>query len=553
MAKASDSISEAAALANPRRLVVLVPGFNGRASLWDSLRQRLESEANYGPRDAHWLIFDHNLKRLSVGTLDNLAIELQARIDAEWAGATRYEEIVLVGHSTGGLIARQVYLRAVGAVQGQDRSDWGERVTRIVLMASINRGVDLKSRRDLRPLAWAARVFRFLPHFTFEDILRGSDFLTNMRIDWIRHFTALADREPPGERSIHSTPEQGPLVVQLLGTKDDLVKRDDSRDVFAFPNGHYLTVPDSTHKDLYRLDIGTDPGRRYTVLRRAFVEDFSRGSDRPSVIEGHSVSRVVFLLHGIRASNVEDWIANLDQAIKAQSASGTVVIEPTYGYLSAARFTLPTIRRRYIPVFKDWYIDAIVKYPNAKLDIIAHSNGTYILGNSLVTSPGMRFVNVVLVGCVLPVDFRWGDLIQKQQVSRVRNDRANRDWPVALLCNALNGLGMRDVGTAGFAGFNGHDSYEVAFYPGGHGKALGPTYSSHLVDFISGQPPSKPETLQSSPGYFRPLSNAMPYLSKAVAMIVLGFLAWLLVLGQIVPIIIIVAIFLLTLFILEIL
>ena len=358
--------------------------------------------------------------------------------------------------------------------------------------------------------------------------------------------------------------------MQLLGTKDGLVRRDDSKDVFSFPNGHYLTVPDATHKDLYRIDLAEDPGQRYCVLRRAFVEDFSEGSERPpvnvggfvedfsegserpSVNVGGSVSRVVFLLHGIRALNVEAWIENLDKEIAARDPYQTVVIEPTYGYFSAARFALPTIRRRNISVFKDWYLDALVNYPNAQFEIIAHSNGTYILGNSLATSPGMRFVNVVLAGSVLPVDFAWGNLKQRNQVERLRNDRANRDWPVALLCNALRGLGMRDVGTGGFAGFYGHDSYEVAYYPGGHGEALGPAYCSHLVDYVFDQPPSKPTGLQPSPGYYRQLSNAMPYVAILFVLIIFGFLGWLLWLGKIIPVIAIILLILFILFILDI-
>jgi hypothetical protein len=91
----------------------------------------------------------------------------------------------------------------------------------------------------------------------------------------------------------------------------------------------------------------------------------------------------------------------------------------------------------------------------AEFSIVAHSNGTYMLGQSLLHTPGMRFITVVLAGSVLPQTFPWDQLAEHDQVIRVRNERANRDWPVAVLCSGLRGLQMRDVGTAGFAGFEG--------------------------------------------------------------------------------------------------
>ena len=127
MAASLESESESASShlqAKSLRLVVLVPGFGGQSSLWEPLRRMLEKERGYGPHEARWLAFDHHIKIWTTGRIDNLAVELQARIDAEWAGATSYGDVVLVGHSTGGLIARQVYLRAAGAVQGEERSDW---------------------------------------------------------------------------------------------------------------------------------------------------------------------------------------------------------------------------------------------------------------------------------------------------------------------------------------------------------------------------------------------------------------------------------------------
>jgi hypothetical protein len=125
----------------------------------------------------------------------------------------------------------------------------------------------------------------------------------------------------------------------------------------------------------------------------------------------------------------------------------------------------------------------------------------------------------------LPEDFWSNSPGVAAQITRVRNDRADRDWPVALLCNALRGLSMKDVGTGGFSGFWGATTAEVAYYSGGHGEALIPANQDCLVEYVFDQPLRKRPNLQSSPGYFRQLSNLMPYAAKALVAVLLAAIA----------------------------
>ncbi|QLE59889.1 alpha/beta fold hydrolase [Nostoc sp. TCL26-01] len=520
-----------------KRLVVLVPGFMGRCSLWGLLRERLEQEIKFRPHEAQWLLFDHKIKWWSIGSIDDLAIQLHSQIVAEWIRSGGFNDVVLVGHSMGGLIVRQAYLLAAGAVAGENASEWGQYVSRIVLLASLNRGVELRRVPWIWPLAWINRIFPFLPHLLLEDTQRGSNFLTNLRINWIRHFGALTEAHRRGELWTDNCPKRPPLVVQILGSRDGIVRREDSKDVLAFPRSHYLQVPDADHRRLYRLEFAADPELRYAVLRQGFIGEFP---DEPvGALETEhndaSIKRVVFLLHGIRASNVDDWIKGIERRISTRDLY-TIVKQPTYGYFSAARFVLPSVRRKNIVVFQDWYTEALAEYPTAEFDIMAHSNGTYILGQSLLTTPGMRFNNVALVGSVLPTSFPWKELMERGQVNQVRNDRANRDWPVALLCNALRGLRMEDVGTGGFAGFEGNATHEVAYYFGGHGEALKPDYQDILVDFVFNGTVQEPATLSSSPGYFRQFSNAMPYVARLVVLTVGVGVGWLIFQGCLVQV-----------------
>jgi pimeloyl-ACP methyl ester carboxylesterase len=508
--------------ARTRRLVVLVPNSLAQLGNWSPLKKRLAMEEGYKPEEAHWLEFAHRANLWSTEALAAAAERLRGLIDAEWLHEGGFDDVVLVGHSRGGLIVREAYLLAAGVVPNQNASDWAGHVSRILLFASVNRGIDPEKKRLWAFANCLARLFPWLPDFMGLDAIRGSHFLANLRINWIRLFGALAAAQREGETWRDGRPKRPPLVVQLLGDRDGWVDPEDSKDVLAFKAGHNLSVPGANHENLYQLDQAPDPERRYTVLREGFVGEFP---DRRPVAS--SARRVVFLLHGILASNVDAWIEELGRRILERGQDSTDVRRPTYGYLSAARFALPSVRRKNIPVFQDWYTEALAEHPTAEFDIIAHSNGTYIFGQTLMKTPGMRFANVVLAGSVLPTNFDWEKLKTGEQVGRVRNDRANRDWPVALLCNALSGLRMHDVGTGGFAGFKGYVIDEVAYYPGGHGMALKSDYQGLLVDFVFGGKLQKPDGLDEPPGYFfRMLSNAMPYVAVLLVLVGVAGLGW---------------------------
>jgi pimeloyl-ACP methyl ester carboxylesterase len=512
----------------PRRLVVLVPGFNGYSSKWKDLRVRLDQEREFV--GAEWLEFNHHTRRRVFGSLEQLAQQLDGLISAYWIEKGGFDEVILVGHSIGGLIVRQTYLLAMGAVQETQQSVWAYRVVRIVLMASVNRGLDLSRNFWYRAAAWLIRNVPFLPHLYVEDMLRGSTMLTNLRINWIRFFGNLEDKKnqatwPDGSQ------RQSPVVVQILGDDDKTVLQEDSKDVLAFPNGHYLPVPYADHDSVFRLDLAENPEQRYAVLKKGFLGVFSNEQKN---VQPNLIGKVVFLLHGIRASNVDQWIRELEGLITSRGVGLIEVRSPTYGYFTAAKFVLPAIRRKNIRDFQDWYTEALAEHPNAEFDIIAHSHGSYILGQSLKVTPGMRFKNVALAGSVLPINFPWDTLVSQGQIENLRNERADRDWPVALLCNGLRGLRMHDVGTGGFAGFNGQSTHEVAYHPGDHGSALANKNQALLVNFILNGTAQDPGWLNGSPGLYRQLSNFMPYLALSIAFFILLGAGYWIYTGQVV-------------------
>ncbi|MGE5304025.1 MAG: hypothetical protein ACM3TN_11980 [Alphaproteobacteria bacterium] len=497
-----------------KRLIVLAPAITGKTVRWQSLKQRLEAEPTLA--GAQWLLWDHHAWPWTLRTPEAFSNDLCARIDTQWRANNGFDEIILVGHSLGGVLIRYAFLLGSGVLDTHPRQEeWCKRVRRFVLFASVNRGFNPN---NLHALRFLYLLWRFLPRnrkTLVNTVKAGSDFITDLRIQWIRHFKNLGERAPE--------------VVQLLGTEDGIVTREDSRDVTQFPNAEEIDVPGANHADIYRLEKAEDPESRYCLIRDAFVKPIE---NRPSTHPPAFRNPVFFILHGIRANNSQ-WVEQARARIVRRSPNAEVVVS-SYGYLPAFDFIIPPWRNRNIEWFKDMYSYYYAMYPNAEFHFLGHSNGTYLLGKSLERVPGMRFGRIVLVGSVLPRNYPWAQIFDRDQVKILRNDRANRDVPVGILCSALRGFGMRALGTAGVDGFDFNDerTSEVFYYDGGHSKALSESNIENLVDYLLsgfGDDKKREELCQNRPApIFGFCSRTAPLLAY-VLLGALGVLIWCLV------------------------
>jgi serine/threonine-protein kinase len=86
-----------------------------------------------------------------------------------------------------------------------------------------------------------------------------------------------------------------------------------------------------------------------------------------------------------------------------------------------------------------------------KPSIVAHSFGTYILGNAMLKYDWLRFDKVILCGSILPMDFPWDKLIERGQVQAVRNEYGVQDVWVKLVSWFVAGTGP-----------SGHKGFSVA-------------------------------------------------------------------------------------------
>lgn len=448
-----------------KTLLVLVPGYRGDPSSLRPLHDAIIAEGVLS--DSESLDFYYPEPIWSNRDLETVAQKLADEIDSRiHDDSQNIERIILLGHSMGSLVLRRAFINAIGCGSTPGIAQtWAARVERIILIGAFGRGLDLskirnkRQRRQLKFLYAVSRLFR-IGGMRWQ-VLAGSDFVSRLRVDWI---------------FFNRSSSQKPIVVHLLGSNDEYIRREDVIDLEQFPHAISIGIPDATHADVI-LPKRTSLGQ----LKRAFVET---PSDAPAVIEMAEAKKVFFLLHGIRDSR--DCFHRVAKQLKHRCPDAKIVV-PDYGYLSARSFVSSAARNRFVPWFVDQYSELMASNPGAEFYFAGHSNGTYILGESLRRIPRLRFDHVYLAASVLPAEYDWNDVVKKhRQTEFLRSDMGTEDWPVGVLCRVLNRWGMRSIGPGGFDGFQYGDQDHIAHYrfTGGHGSMLTGLNVKSIADYL---------------------------------------------------------------------
>ncbi len=463
-----------------RQLVLLVHAFNRSSKAMRDVRDAVE---NAMP-DADILAPDYPSKPLS-NTDPMVITESLVDILDEATDNHDYESIVLIGHSLGALLVRKAFVLGLGfaedsgaGLQGRTKK-WAGLVTRIVLMAGVNRGWSLTPKA--KHLGWGkwlmmrigSRVARIIRRGRLiQSVSRGSPFVTNLRIQWIN--AARADNV------------QMPLTVQLLGTIDDVVGADDNTDVNCAVQFRFLRVPETGHGNA--IDFSGELGnRRRQIFLKALTEPDLEGDLLEQVQQNPDVEHVVFIMHGIRDRGF--WTKEIGRKIQAlaESRGKTYrVIRSGYGYFPMLRFLFLAERQKNVRWFMDQYTEALARYPKAKFGFIGHSNGTYLLASALQLYRACKFERVAFAGSVVRTRFPWDDMIRRQSVTGVRNYVATSDGIVGVFPGFYEFVGLSDLGSAGHNGFSDNEAKrnQVTFVKGGHAAALHPDVHDSLVGFV---------------------------------------------------------------------
>ena len=449
--------------------------------------------------------------------------QVQHRADQRWA---EFEEIILVGHSTGSMISRKAYVIACGETSEApfthiDRfhprellpeRPWASRVTRIVQLAGMNGGWSISHHMGTR--RWlelsAGRIIADLAHsatgrrLVIDHIRRGAPFLTGLRLQWLAmQKQVLRKKRSPA------------LVVQLLGTVDDLVAPDDNLDLVTGSAFLYLDVPRTGHVNVVEMndpDAG-EARRRALVLALTGTEAaISKESVVPADAAGlgrenPNITDVVFVIHGIRDTGF--WTHKIARRVQAAARSHErerrefATETSTYGYFPMLSFLLPSRRREKVAWLADRYVRARSAYPNAtRFSYLGHSNGTYLLTKALEENPACRFDHVVFAGSVVRTDYDWVRARNRGQVKAVLNYVATFDWIVAAFPGALERFDLQDLGGAGHSGFaqatepqGAEFIVEKRFVTGQHSAALAESHWDEISAFIcDGKVPSEMST-----------------------------------------------------------
>lgn len=175
---------------------------------------------------------------------------------------------------------------------------------------------------------------------------------------------------------------------------------------------------------------------------RAFAESlFLLGLELP---QPPSQKHLVVLIHGIRTHAV--WQESL--ASKLDSIGSIETFPIGYGFLEVLSFLLPGKTRedpiarvaRELRTLRE-------KYGNAKISVVAHSFGTYIISRILSEETDIGIYRLQLCGSIIPEKYRW-DKVSYRISGVVVNDAGTRDyWPVMA---SISTWGYGATGTFGF-------------------------------------------------------------------------------------------------------
>lgn len=473
-------------------LYVYVPGIGRDRS--EELQRKIREYQFPQGTTAQVIKFSHRVKAWSwrpSRQLRKVAWDLEQSI-AGWVNRYNATNIVLIGHSLGGLLGRSAWLinRGYDAPEdsphvavGEPQDGWAANTDRIVLLGVPNGGF------ELRRLTWRVLYAITTPwaNFAIEQARFGGYWVSNLRLRWLQAFRDLDERRrnldqvDEAEREAERRRVRIPYVVEILGMDDKDVIDADLRDAVYMPAHSLPAVPSTNHAGLVDLSDPKTKDERWAAIKKALFDPEAKVT-----IKQPDSADVCFIMHGIRASNGDAWITSTQDALKD---AGWTVKAPDTKWFSALEFAIPFVRNRKSHDFLRLYGDTARDYDIRRFVFFGHSNGTYMAGKTLLEVPAIRFRRMLLAGTVLRQEFPWSEVFARHQIGEwtadggwghgeVHNDRAYHDFPVGTLASWIAGLGIHRqlIGPGGVLGFvdapgevkqhGGH------MYRGGHSAAI---------------------------------------------------------------------------------
>jgi hypothetical protein len=466
-------------------LIAVVHHYKGSAQKMADVRAALTDARP----NSDILITEFPASTFSNGDCFQLSEQLCQALNGLWS-SNSYGGVELVGYSMGALLARKAYVYGWGRVEdlnpnrdapttNRPPQAWVTNTTRFVLLAGMNRGWTTRTRPNGMGLGtWLLfKVGKVIGVTTGTGRLilqceAGEPFVSNLRMQWLDVY--------------RTTQPHFPLMIQLLGDNDNLVTREDERDVSVAKDFVWVQLSGTEHgnaaefhgrRSIWMKEKAERLSAFYAAQRRekfvqalggvTEIERLRRASPQVPSAEDPNVVAGVVVLHGIRDLGNE-WTSQFEEALQARFAIShppsqkLCIYRPTYGYFDMISFLRWPERQAKVRWFMDELTELQAKYPNmTNLHFIGHSHGTYVLGSALRKYKALKLDRAVFAGSVVPQYYDWASPALTNRIRAVRNYVASSDKVVAWLPRLFE-LFHGDLGSAGFNGFQRPPTFAAA-------------------------------------------------------------------------------------------